>query len=90
MDRPKLNTTIKSCQCVHNCVAFPTCHQVVSQKTNFFLLLKLVPERTLLQLLMKATAYIRVDADIYLHAYVSMQTSVYIRSGTRWTKGNNS
>jgi hypothetical protein len=23
MDRPKLSTTIKSCYCIHNCVAFP-------------------------------------------------------------------
>jgi hypothetical protein len=23
MDRPKLSTTIRSCQCVHNYVAFP-------------------------------------------------------------------
>jgi hypothetical protein len=23
MDRPKLSTSIRSCQCVHNCVAFP-------------------------------------------------------------------
>jgi hypothetical protein len=67
MDKLKLSTPIRSFQCVHNCVAFPTCHQVVSRKTKIFLLLKLVPERTLLQLLMKATAYIRVDADICLH-----------------------
>jgi hypothetical protein len=23
MDRPKLSTTIRSCQCVHNCLDFP-------------------------------------------------------------------
>jgi hypothetical protein len=23
MDRPKLSTSIRSCQCVHNCIAFP-------------------------------------------------------------------